>query len=81
MNLVIQWRWLDWVTSSQSSLSVIEKLDKKANVVDVIEVSMMFSKWLEFRAKSDPYDNNRADEANGCICKTVYHGTDGCQII
>ena len=34
--------------------SVIEKLDKKANVVDVIEVSMMFSKWLEFRAKSDP---------------------------
>ena len=34
--------------------SVIEKLDKKANVVDIIEVSMKFSKWLEFRAKSDP---------------------------
>ena len=34
--------------------SVIEKLDKKANVVDVIEVSMLLSKWLEFRAKSDP---------------------------
>lgn len=34
--------------------SVIEKLDKKANVVDIIEVFMKFSKWLEFRAKSDP---------------------------
>lgn len=34
--------------------AVIEKLDKKANVVDIIEVSMKFSKWLEFRAKSDP---------------------------
>ena len=34
--------------------SVIKKLDKKANVVDIIEVSMKFSKWLEFRAKSDP---------------------------
>lgn len=34
--------------------SVIEKLDKKANVVDTIEVFMKFSEWLEFRAKSDP---------------------------
>ena len=34
--------------------SVIEKLDKKANVVDVIEVFMAFSKWLEYRAQTDP---------------------------
>lgn len=33
--------------------SVIEKLDKKANVVDAIEVFMAFSKWLEFRAQND----------------------------
>ena len=34
--------------------SVIEKLDKKANVVDAIEVFMAFSKWLQFRAQGDP---------------------------
>lgn len=34
--------------------AVIEKLDKKANVVDAIEVFTAFSKWLEFRAKTDP---------------------------
>lgn len=34
--------------------AVIEKLDKKANVVDVIEVFMAFSKWLEYRATTDP---------------------------
>lgn len=34
--------------------AVIEKLDKKANVVDVIDVFTAFSKWLEFRAKTDP---------------------------
>ena len=34
--------------------SVIEKLDKKANVVDAIEVFMAFSKWLEFRSQTDP---------------------------
>ena len=28
--------------------AVIEKLDKKANVVDVIEVFMAFSKWIEY---------------------------------
>ncbi len=33
--------------------SVIEKLDKKANVVDAIEVFMAFSKWLEYRAQTD----------------------------
>ena len=33
--------------------SVIEKLDKKANVVDAIEVFMAFSKWMEFRAQTD----------------------------
>ena len=34
--------------------AVIEKLDKKANVVDAIEVFMAFSKWLEYRAATDP---------------------------
>lgn len=34
--------------------SVIEKLDKKANVVDAIEVFMAFSKWLEYRSVTDP---------------------------
>lgn len=35
--------------------SVIEKLDKKANVVDAIDVFMAFSKWLEYRSQTDPY--------------------------
>lgn len=35
--------------------SAIDKLDKSsANVVNAIEVFMAFSKWLEFRAASDP---------------------------
>lgn len=34
--------------------SVIEKLDKKANVVDAIEVFMAFNKWLKYRAETDP---------------------------
>ena len=34
--------------------SVIQKLDKKANVVDAIEVFMAFSKWLEYRSQTDP---------------------------
>lgn len=33
--------------------SVIEKLDKKANIVDTIEVFIAFSKWLEFRKSFD----------------------------
>lgn len=34
--------------------AVVEKLDKKANIVNIIEVFMAFSKWLEFRSKTDP---------------------------
>lgn len=34
--------------------AVIEKLDKKANVVDAIEVFMAFSKWIEFRSAVYP---------------------------
>lgn len=34
--------------------AVIEKLDKKANVVDAIEVFMAFSKWIECRSTIDP---------------------------
>lgn len=33
---------------------VIEKLDRKANVVDAIEVFMAFSKWIEYRRTIDP---------------------------
>lgn len=34
--------------------SVIEKLDKKANVVDAIDVFMAFSRWMEYRSQTDP---------------------------
>lgn len=34
--------------------SVIEKLDKKANVVDAIEVFMAFGKWIQYRQSFDP---------------------------
>ena len=34
--------------------AVIEKLDKKANIIDAIEVFKAFSSWLEFRAQTDP---------------------------
>ena len=34
--------------------AVIEKLDKKANVADVIEVFMAFSQWIEYRSTIDP---------------------------
>ncbi len=33
--------------------SVIEKLDKKANIVDTIEVFMAFSKWLQYKAATN----------------------------
>ena len=33
--------------------ATIEKLDKKANIVDTIEVFMAFSRWLEFQAQTD----------------------------
>lgn len=34
--------------------SVIEKLDKKANVVDDIEVFMAFNRWIQDQASFDP---------------------------
>lgn len=34
--------------------AVVEKLDKKANVVDAIEVFMAFNKWLQYNAGFDP---------------------------
>jgi DNA-binding XRE family transcriptional regulator len=33
--------------------AVIEKLDKKANIVDAIEVFMAFGKWLQYRMSFD----------------------------
>lgn len=33
--------------------STIERLDKKASIVDVIEVFMAFSKWMQFRMTFD----------------------------
>ena len=34
--------------------AVVEKLDKKANVVDAIEVFMAFNRWLQHTAEFDP---------------------------
>lgn len=34
--------------------SAIEKLDKKANVIDAIEVFMAFNKWIQEKACYDP---------------------------
>lgn len=34
--------------------AVVEKLDKKANVVDAIEVFMAFNKWIQDKASYDP---------------------------
>ncbi len=34
--------------------SVIERLDKKANIVQTVDVFIAFSEWVEFRGKSDP---------------------------
>lgn len=34
--------------------ATIEKLDKKANVIDAIEVFMAFNKWLQYNATFDP---------------------------
>lgn len=33
--------------------ATIERLDKKANVVDAIETFMAFGKWLQFKAQTD----------------------------
>ncbi len=33
--------------------STIERLDKKASIVDAIEVFIAFGKWLEYRSKTD----------------------------
>lgn len=42
------------VADKLSKLSaVIEKLDKKTNVVNAIEVFIAFSKWMEFRSQTD----------------------------
>ena len=49
--------------------SVIEKLDKKANVVDAIEVFMAFDKWLQFRAQTD-------DNITPELLKTFHHYQD-----
>ena len=34
--------------------ATIEKLDKKANVIDAIEVFMAFNKWLQYNSQFDP---------------------------
>lgn len=34
--------------------ATIEKLDKKANVIDAIEVFMAFNKWLQYNSTFDP---------------------------
>lgn len=44
--------------------AAIEKLDKKANVVDAIEVFMAFGKWLQQRAQTD-------DELSSELVKSI----------
>jgi len=45
--------------------SVIEKLDKKANIVDTIDVFIAFNKWLQFRNLSnDEIIINTTNEIN-----------------
>lgn len=48
--------------------TTIERLDKKASIVDVIEVFMTFSKWMQFRMSFD-------DEITPELLKTInkYH--------
>jgi transcriptional regulator with XRE-family HTH domain len=48
--------------------ATIEKLDKHTSIVDVIEVFMAFSKWLQFQAQFD-------DEITPELLKTInrYH--------
>lgn len=48
--------------------TTIERLDKKASIVDVIEVFMAFSKWMQFRMAFD-------DEITPELLKTInkYH--------
>ncbi len=48
--------------------STIERLDKKASIVDVIEVFMAFSKWMQYRMSFD-------DEITPELLKTInrYH--------
>lgn len=48
--------------------TTIERLDKKASIVDVIEVFMAFSKWMQFRMSFD-------DEITPELLKTInkYH--------
>ena len=48
--------------------TTIERLDKKASIVDVIEVFMAFSKWMQFRMSFD-------DEITPDLLKTInkYH--------
>lgn len=46
---------LSGISDKLSKLAaVIEKLDKKANIVDVIEVFLAFSRWLQHRQQIDP---------------------------
>ena len=48
--------------------TTIERLDKKASIVDVVEVFMAFSRWLQFRMSFD-------DEITPELLKTInkYH--------
>ena len=52
--------------------ATVERLDKKTSVVDVIEVFMAFSKWLQYRMSFDP---NVTPE----LLKTINHYHDLCK--
>ena len=45
---------MGWPTIGQALLRHPERLDKKANIVQTVDVFMAFSDWVEYQAKSDP---------------------------
>ena len=61
-------RWRGWATSWQSYRPPSNASTKKASIVDVIEVFMAFSKWMQFRMSFD-------DEITPELLKTInkYH--------
>lgn len=60
--------------------AVIEKLDKKANVVDAIEVFMAFSKWIEYRSTIRPGCDPGIGKGHQQVPGPVHNRTDGHKI-
>lgn len=57
--------------------AVIEKLDKKANVVDAIEVFMAFSKWLEYPLPDGSGTDTGTDQGYQPLPGQIHRGKHG----